>query len=204
MQLACPCTDSAASCTLALSSFLSPLGTLILHTIIQLWTCRSYETRRSYNTAHRGMHAVPLFCKISVSTWTRLHVLILLLFVLQLAHFTAACLSSKTKFVATRSQSVPRLCSTHSRCKSLFFGDCQISSAYPLAPVGFLTEIHTTNKARQIDADGEHNRRHEQTEHAAEQQDSQQRVHNRTIQMVQTCSPNAATNLTPLLVASTL
>ena len=35
--------------------------------------------------------------------------------------------------------------------------------------MGFLTEIHTTNKARQIDADGEHNRRHEQTEHAAEQ-----------------------------------
>ena len=81
-------------------------------------------------------------------------------FVLKLAHFNAACHGSETKFVATRSQSVPRLCSTHSRCKSLLFGDCQTSSAYPLAPVGFLTEIHTTNKARQIDAGGEHNRRH--------------------------------------------
>ena len=150
------------------------------------------------------MQAVPLFCKIfcvHLDTAARLYTSS---FVLQLAHFNAACLSSETKFVATRSQSVPRLCSTLSRCKSLFFGDCQISLAYPLAPVGFLTEIHTTNKARQIDADGEHNRRHEQTKHAAEQQDSQQRVHNRTIQMVQSYSPSTATNLTPLLVASKL
>ena len=52
---------------------------LLLHTIVHLWTCRSYKTRRSYITTHRGMQAVPLFCKISVSTWTRLHVLKLLL-----------------------------------------------------------------------------------------------------------------------------
>ena len=78
---------------------LATLYPLILHAIIHLWTCRSYETRRLYNTAHRGMQAVPLFCKISVSTWTRLHVLTLLLLSCEYLHLLAACACFETKFV---------------------------------------------------------------------------------------------------------
>ena len=189
MHLACTFTGGAAACTFALSSFESPLCTLLLHLLTRLETCQSYKTRLSLNTARCGMHlshfSVNFWCP-PLDTAARLDTSS---FVLRFTPWYATCCCFETKFVATRSQSVPRLCSTHSRCKSLFFGDCQISSAYPLIPVGFLTEIHTTNKARQIDAGGEHNRRHEQTEHAAEQQDSQQRVLNKTIQMVQCIIP---------------
>ena len=189
MQLACPCTDSAASCTLALSSFRSPLCTLILHTIIQLWTCRSYETRRSYNTAHRGMHAVPLFCEISVSTWTRLHVLILLLLSCEYLHLLSACEASKPNLLSAllRSASTPlSTCSLrlgHSLLVALeslrsIFCTCR------LPPV----DNTQTGKRQDHNRQGRHAETHA-TEHAAEQQDSQQRVLNRTIQMTQCIVP---------------
>ena len=44
-----------------------------------LWTCRSYKTRRSLNTARCGMHLSHFSVNFCVHPWTRLHVLILLL-----------------------------------------------------------------------------------------------------------------------------
>ena len=107
MHLACIFIGGAVACTLALSSFVSPLDPLLLHTIVHLWTCRSYKTRRSYITAQRGMQTVPLFCKIYVSTWTRLHVLILLLLSCEYLYLLAACHASKPNCGA-HSWGVPR------------------------------------------------------------------------------------------------
>ena len=150
------------------------------------------------------MQAVPLFCKISVSTLDTAARLKSPSFVLRTPSLVVRLCCSETKFVErTLEECLDVTVHLQSSPESLFLMTLWFASKYPLYLQASSSNNTQTGKRKDRNRQGRHAETHA-TEHAAEQQDSQQRVHNRTIQMVHSLSSSAATNLTHQLVASNL
>ena len=154
MHLPCSSTGGTAACTLASSSFASPLCTLLLHFIRHSVMRRSYKPLSSSNTARGGMQAVPLFCKISVSPLDTAASLVTSSFCPSIPSLVYHRLWLRNQIVGRAFPSTPFLCSTRSHWSSLFIGDVVPSSALVQVPTCFLTET-----VRQVEATDRHNRR---------------------------------------------